>query len=319
MKSQLLKEIVLPLVFFLAVCPSAKAFWVWTPETNKWVNPKYAVKETPEDQLAEVRKLLGAARYDDAIRESRKLLEHYPKSREAAEAQYLIAESHFQQGDLLQAFKDFQVVVEKYPFNERSSEIVRRQFEIGNLLLEGQYKRNKIVNTIVGGDYDVIEIFRTVIRNAPYGEYAAPAQYKIGLYLQEKGMYQEARDEFEKTMNDYPQNQWAEAAEYQIALSDAKRSAGPQYNQAVTRAAVDEFKDFVEENPQAELSDDARVEIQRLREKEAENMFLIAEFYEKQRQYDAARIYYSSIIDQYPNTPRVPQALEKVRELSQKR
>jgi len=27
------------------------AFWVWTPETNKWVNPKYSVKGTPQEQL----------------------------------------------------------------------------------------------------------------------------------------------------------------------------------------------------------------------------------------------------------------------------
>ena len=27
------------------------AFWMWTPETNKWINPKYAVKDTPQEQL----------------------------------------------------------------------------------------------------------------------------------------------------------------------------------------------------------------------------------------------------------------------------
>jgi len=302
----------------LFIRPSA-AFWVWTPGTNKWVNPKYTVKDTPQEQLDEARGFLETGDYEKAIRECRKLISHYPKSREAADAQFIIAESRFLEGDVVQAYKDFQTVIEKYPFNERSAEIVKRQFEIGNMLMEGMYRRNKVIKTIVGGDYDVIEIFRTVIRNAPYGEHAAPAQYKIGLYLQEKGMYQEARDEFEKTMNDYPQSKWAKAAEYQIALSDAKRSTGPQYNQAVTRAAVEEFQDFVEENPQAELSQEAQAEIRRLREKEAENLFVIAGFYEKQRQYDAARIYYSSIIDQFPNSSRVPEALKKVRELSRKR
>jgi len=315
-------------IFFLFVsfliisvfsCSQAIAFWVWTPETNKWVNPKFEVKGTPAEQLQEVQELLGAGDYEKAIQECRKLLQHYPKSREAADAQFIIAESQFFQFDLVQAYKDYQTVIERYPFNERSAQVVRRQFEIGNMLMEGQYKRNKIINTIVGGDYDVIEIFRTVIRNAPYGQYAPEAQYKIGLYLQEKGMYQEARDEFEKTLNDYPQTQWAEAAEYQIALSDALRSGGPQYNQAVTRAAVEEFQEFVEENPQAELSQEAQAEIMRLKEKEAENLFVIAEFYEKQEQYEAARIYYSSVIDQFPNTSRIPEALNKVRELSRKK
>jgi len=303
----------------LLFCPQTEAFWVWTPETNKWVNPKYTVKATPGEQLEEARELLGAGDYEGAIQECRKLLKHYPKSREAAEAQFIIAESRFLQFDLVQAYKDFQIIIERYPFNERSAQIVRRQFEIGNMLMEGRHKRNKVINTLVGGDYDVIGIFRTVIRNAPYGEYAAEAQYKIGLYLQEKDMFQEARDEFEKTINDYPRSKWAEAAKYQIALSDAKRSAGAQYNQAVTRAAVEEFQDFVQENPQAELSQEAQGEIRRLKEKEAENLFVIAEFYEKQEQYEAARIYYSSVVDQFPNTSWVSEALNKVRELSRKK
>ena len=26
-------------------------YWVWTPETKKWINPKYAPKDTPKEQL----------------------------------------------------------------------------------------------------------------------------------------------------------------------------------------------------------------------------------------------------------------------------
>ena len=66
----------------------------------------------------------------------------------------------------------------------------------------GEGRSGKFVSTLIGSEYDVIDVFRTVIKNAPYGKYAAPSQYQIGLYLSEKGLLQEARDEFEKVINE---------------------------------------------------------------------------------------------------------------------
>ena len=37
-------------VYYILVAP-AFAFWVWTPDSGKWENPKYATKDTPEEQL----------------------------------------------------------------------------------------------------------------------------------------------------------------------------------------------------------------------------------------------------------------------------
>lgn len=293
------------------------AFWIWTPESGKWVNPKYAVKETPQDQLAYARSFLEAKDYKKARDEFQKLLKHYPRAREAAEAQYYIGLSQENEGQSAQAFKSYQVVIQKYPFSERSGEIIKRQYEIGNQLMEGKDSKNKFVKTVVGGDHDVIEVFRAVIKNAPYGEYAAPAQYKIGLYLLGKEMHQEARDEFEKTINDYPSGEWAKAAKYQIALADAMRSSKPQYDQKITASAVNEFKDFLKEYPDAELSQQAQGQIDHLREKEAENYFVIAGFYEKQKQPESAKIYYTTIVEDYKNTSWAPKALTKIRQLNQ--
>jgi len=293
----------------------AFAFWIWTPETNRWINPKYAVKDTPKLQLEYSLEFYEQKDFKKAMAELQKLIAHYPKAREAAEAQYYIGLCREGLGEPYKAVKDYQVVIEKYPFSERAPEIVKRQYELGESLMEGAAEKKGFVATIIGGDYDVIDVFRTVIRNAPYGPYAAPAQYKIGLYLQEKQLYQEARDEFEKTINDYPESEWASAAKYQIALSDAKRSADAQYSQKVTKAAVEEFKHFVKENPDAELSQKAKDHINSLREKEAENSFIIAEYYEKRKQYESAKIYYSSIISDYDNTTWASKALERLQSI----
>ena len=304
--------------FFAPGVRNGLAFWVWTPETNKWVNPKYAVKDTPSEQIQFALTFYQQQKYKEAIAEFRKLIDHYPRAREAAEAQYYIAGSWERMDNPQEAFKNYQEAIDKYPFSERSGEIVQKQYDMAVKLFEGRGKRGFLAQTFSSTDYTAVDMFKAVIKNAPYGSLAAPSRYKIGLYLLENSLYQEARDEFEKVMNDYPESEWAKAAKYQIAVSDSKRSAEAPYDQKITQAAVKEFKEFAEHYPDAELSSQAKDQIQGLRDKEAESNFHIAQFYEKNKRYDSAKIYYQLIVDEFQNSRWTAQALNKIRELSQK-
>jgi len=300
------------------VAESGFAFWVWTPETNKWVNPKYAVKETPSEQLQYAVAFYEAKEYHEARRELEKLINHYPRAREAADAQYYLGRSWEDQEKLQEAFENYQLVIDKYPFSERSAEIVERQYHIGLKLLEGEGRRSEFSQAFSGVNESVIDIFEAVIKNAPYGNLAAPSRYKIGLYFLENNMFQEARDEFEKVLNDYPDSEWAKAAKYQTAVCDAKRSTGAPYDQKITQTAVEEFKKFVEHYPEADLSDAAKKQIQGLRNREAESQFQIAQFYEKQKKYEAAKIYYETIANDFRDSSWAAEALKKIRDLNQK-
>lgn len=293
------------------------AFWIWTPETNKWVNPKYAVKDTPQEQLVFANEYYQQKDYPKALLEYEKLIKHYPKAKEAPIAQLGISRCYEDLGKEYRAFQESQKVIEKYPFSDLAPEVVERQYKIGERMLQNPNK-NQFVSTITGGDYDVVDVFRTVIKNAPYGKYAAVAQYKIGLYLAEKKMYQEARDEFDKVLNDYPESEWVKAAKYQIAVVDAARSSGAAYDQKVTKAATEAFKEFVQEYPDAELSAKAKEEIGQLNDKEAENNFLIAKFYAKNKKYEAAKIYYNAIISDFSNSRWATLALEQLKVLEKK-
>ncbi len=312
---------VIQLFFFLIVLlisSNSFAFWVWTPETNKWTNPKFSVKATPAEQLQEGVNFYAAQQYAEAIREFKKLIKHYPRARQAPDAQYYIGLCLEEEGDFHAAFKSYQLVIDKYPFSERSAEIVQKQYDIGLKLIEGQQNQSKFKSTLLGDEYNVVDVFRAVIKNAPYGDLAASAQYKIGLYLLEKKLYQEARDEFEKVINDYPDSAWVKAAKYQIAVTDFQRSTNAQYDQKVTQAAVEEFKEFVEIYPDAELSKEAKAQIQKLKDKKAENSFVVAQFYEKQKDYKAAKIYYKIVVDDFGKSRWAAKALKKILEMNQK-
>jgi outer membrane protein assembly factor BamD len=308
------RKIPLLAVCFIFLFPSlSRAVWIWTPESGKFINPKMAVKSTPKEQLEYARDLIDARKYALALSELKKLIKHYPRAKQAPEAQYYIGQVMEEFRKPYEAYKAYQVVIDKYPFSERAAEIVEIEYRIANELLEGRDKRGKWVEAIVGGDDRVIEIFRSVIKNAPYGKLAAVSQYKIGLYLKERGLYQEARDEFEKTINDYPNSEWAKAAKFQTAFADTKRSGDVQHEQKVTSVALDEFKEFVKNHPDSELTPQAKEQIGHLRAKEAENAYLIGQFYEKQKNYKSAAVYYKDIIGQYADTVWGPKALTRLK------
>ena len=312
------RRVLLLLICLFLLIPKANAVWIWTPQTGKFINPKWAVKPTPKDQLEFARSFMERRKYNEALNELKKLIRHYPRAKEAPEAQYYIGKIQEELNRPFEAYKAYQVVIDKYPFSERAAEIVEIQYQIGNQLLEGRNKRGKWAEVFMGGDTKAIEVFRAVIKNAPYGKYAAISQYKIGLYLKEKALYDEARDEFEKTMNDYPNSEWAKAAHFQIAMADTKRSKDVQHEQKTTQQAIDGFNEFVKSHPESELTPEAKQQISRLRDKEAQNGFLIAKFYEKQKNFKSARVYYHEVVDKYEDSIWALKAISRLKAIGDK-
>src|SRR3989338_11706230 len=82
--------ITLPSVFMLAAIFSdaAQAYWIWTPETKKFINPKYAVKDSPKEQFDWAMSFYDAKDYQRAASEFERLTKHYEYSEYASRAQY---------------------------------------------------------------------------------------------------------------------------------------------------------------------------------------------------------------------------------------
>jgi len=316
-----MKRIIFLAVFASLVLAASPAYpyWIWTPKTGKWVNPKTAVRSTPKDQFEFAKQLYDAKNYEDAKREFKKLLKSYPKSAEAAESQYYLGLIEEDQGKLYQAYQAYQKVIDKYPFSTRIQEIIEREFKIGEAFMAGE--KRKAMGLELPVENPSIEIFGKVIENSTYGPLAAKAQYKLGLVLKGLNRYYEAEEAFNKVISNYPDSEWVDAAKFQIASCRQAVSRGPAYDQGASKEAQEKFEQFVREHPDASLSQEAEKNITELREREIEGNFNIGRFYEKQRDYNAARIYYQEIIDNSPNSKWAAQAAERLQliELQEKK
>jgi len=311
------RTILILVILFSFFVGNAYSYWLWTPKTGKWTNPKTAVKPNPKEQFAFAKTFYDEKKYEDAKREFKKLLRTYPKSFEASESQYYLGLVEEEQGNLYKAYLAYQKVIDKYPFSQRIQEIIEREYKIGEAFMSGE--KRKAMGVPLPVENPSIEIFTKVIENSTYGPLAAKTQYKLGLVLKSLLRYYEAEEAFNKVISNYPDSEWVEAAKYQIASCRAAVSRGPDYDQGAAKEAKEKFEEFVREHPDAILSRDAEKNIEQLKEKEAESNYDIGRFYEKQKAYEAAKIYYNDIIYNYPHSVWAARALERMQVLEKKK
>ncbi len=304
------------LPIFVALCllsAPAYAFWIWTPKTGRWINPKDSVKPTPKEQLRYAMDFYELGQYKEAMQEFKALLKYYPKSYEASEAQYYIGLTYEGTHELYEAFRAYQRVIDKYPFSTRVDEIIEREVKIGEAFLAGE--KRKALGVYLPLENPAIEIFRRVVDNSKYGKNAARAQYLLAMALKSEGRFQEARDEFDKCVTTYPESEWPAQAQLQAADSANKMAPKADYDQELTKEAKSKLEEIIQSGTDEKLTTEAKRQMVNLNEKEAESNLGIAEFYQRQKKFDAAKIYYQDIVDSCPNCSSAIKAREKLKEL----
>ncbi|HNX81039.1 MAG TPA: outer membrane protein assembly factor BamD [Candidatus Omnitrophota bacterium] len=316
-KLTIMKRLIIILfIFFGLSATPAYPYWIWTPKTKKFINPKLQPKPTPQEQFEFAKGFFDIRNFEEARKEFQKLLSAYPKAFEAAESQYYLGRIDEALGKPYEAFLSYQKVVEKYPFSERIQEIIERQYKIGEAFMSGE--KRKALGVTLPVENPSIEIFAKVIENSTYGPLAAKTQYKLGLVLKGLMRYYEAEEAFNKVISNYPDSEWVEASKFQIASCRAAVSRGPDYDQGAAQEAKGKFEEFIKEHPDAVLSTEAEKNIDQLRDKEAQSDFEIAALYEKQQEYKAAKIYYEGVIDTYPRSQWAAKAIERVQLMEKK-
>ncbi|MFC1646101.1 outer membrane protein assembly factor BamD [Candidatus Omnitrophota bacterium] len=303
-------------VLVLSMANPSFAFWIWTPKDKKWTNPKWSAKISPEEQYKFSKEVFDSGDYKRALVEFKKVLSHFPESFQAAEAQFYIGECLEKMGKLYNAYLAYQKVIDKYPFSEKMNDVLERELKIADAIAEEEMK---VLGLSIPQYHHAITIYRRIIENYPYGEIAPISQYKIGLVLKSAGSFDEAKAEFEKVISSYPDSEWVEPAKFQIAQTASIASLDADYDQELSKEAKDRYEEFLQKHPDAELSEEAQEEILSLTDKEAEKDYNIGQFYENQKAFEGAVLYYEDVIKKYPRSTWAQKSLERIQVLEEER
>jgi len=162
--------------------------------------------------------------YSKALLEYYQLLINYPDSIWADDAQLGMGNCYYASGEYSNAIVEYQKVIDEYP---NSPFHAFAQYYIGHSY------RNSYNFTQAVTEYN------KVIENYPESDYPAPAQYYIGYSYYQSQNYNQAILEFQLTIDNYPDSTWpgeperliAPCAQYYVGYCSRKLK---QYEEAIT-------------------------------------------------------------------------------------
>src|SRR5881227_3513021 len=252
-----------------------------------------------------------------AIRAYKSLVKRHPKDALAAGALYRAAELQEQLHLYIAAADSFSQLVEKYPGSPHFDEAIESQFRIGEIYLNG--KKLKFLGIPLASALDrAVTVFANVVRTAPYGKYTARAQFDIGLAREKQGANDAALQAYQAVVDKFPNEPIAVDAQYQIGYIWFTSSQLGTNDAAAASNAKTAFQDFLFHYPKSEKAAQARANLDILEHKQTANSYKVAKFYDKQKYYRAAVIYYNEVIRQQPGSEESNEAKKRIDQLRAK-
>lgn len=157
------------------------------------------------------------------------------------------------------------------------------------------------------GEYrDAIQAFQTFTFNYPQDPRVVDARWLTAEAYYANEDWATAAQEYMNFQRDYPREGRGDDALYQAARAYQRMSLRPELDQRDTERAINVYARLIAEYPNSEFVEPAREHRARLRNKLAEKVYLVAEFYFDEERYRAAEIYLTDLIAQYSDTDWLP-------------
>ncbi len=275
------------------------AYWEWTPQTGRWVNPKFAVRPTAREQFEVAEAERKAGRKEQAIREYGKVLKHFSRSEYAAPACLALAEIYTGLGDREKAFQYYQQLVTNYPESSLVKLALERQTAIAEQILTA--KSNRFFDFLRGKEAKTKKM-EQVIANNPYGEEVAERCYRLAEFYADIKQYDQAQATLEKLIRDFPGTRAAQQASYRLLEIEYLSIPEVCTDRAKYQQVQEQLSEFLQAYPNSPLTLQARQLQQRAAEQAAKKLYETAAFYERTGHRKAAFILYEKLVKEYPDS-----------------
>jgi len=265
--------------------------------------------------------------YDAAVDALKTAAARWPDSILEEDAMFLLAESYFFADRYGKAQDAYSNLLKKYDNSRHLDTVCRRLFSIGQYWerLHQRQQQWAITPNLTDKTQPLFDTFGNALKcydlirlEDPTGPLADDSIMATAQAHFLKGQYTDAAFYFDVLRRDYPDSEHQAKAHLLCLQAKLRSYQGPTYD-ATPLAEADKVAEQALRQFPGQLGDERqRVEKARgqiLREK-ADRDWAVAEFYEGKSCYRAARIYYESIIQDYPGSPHAERArtrLEAIR------
>jgi outer membrane protein assembly factor BamD len=275
------------------------------------------IKKNAEEQFKVAQNYEAAGDYKRAGAAYRLVVHRFPRADIAAEAQFKSGQMLERIGKLQLAFNEYQALIQKYPRSPDFEAALQAQYNIGKAYLDGKRVELYGVPTLPSMG-KAQEMFKKIVTNAPYGKIAPLAQFGIGQALERSGSITGTVNAYQEVVDRYPNSDVAPNAMYQIGYVYFQASRATGYDETAAVRAQEAFEDFLLRYPNNEKVPQAQENLRILQLRKTDNSYNIARFYDKQKNYKAAYVYYNEVIQQQPDSPDAAKARQRMDQIRAK-
>lgn len=306
--------VVVGIVAFPHISPAPLVFnpgegWVYEPAgaEGKWRRTR------AKEQLEVAQEAFDKKDYSLAMRAARHTVKQWPLSDYAPKAQYLVGRCYEARRYDEKAFAEYQKLLTKYPKYAEYDEVLKREYEIANRFLAGQWFRLWGYIPVFPSMEKTADMYEKLIKNGPYSDVAAQAQISIGTAQEKRSEYGLAVKAYERAADRYhDKSQVAADALFKAGMAYDKQAKTAEYDQNAAAQAIASFTDFIALYKDDPRVADAKKVIESLKTEQSRGSFQIAKFYEKSHHWDGALVYYNEAIIKDPNSTYAAEAKKRI-------
>jgi outer membrane protein assembly factor BamD len=273
-----------------------------------------------KDQMDIAQQAFDQKKYKLALKAAKRVLQLWPLSDYAPKAQYLLGRTYEMRHQDEYAFNAYQACLERYPKATDTQDVQRRQFAICLRFLHGQWFKLWGYIPFFPSMDKTADMFTKIVRFGPYGEFGPQSQMDIGAAREKEKDFPLAVKAYELASDRYSeQPQVAAEALYKAALAYNKQARKANYDQSVAGQAISAFTDFMALYPNDPRVADAQRIINQLKSVEATGNFRVAQYYEKEKQWAGAMVYYNEVLIKNPSSPLASLARQRIEILGKRK
>ena len=296
--------------------------WTYEPYggEGKWQQAR------AKDQLEVAQAAFDKKAYSLALKSARRVVRVWPLSDYAPQAHYLVARCYEATGKEEKAFKAYQTLLEKQPKIPNFDEILQRQYAIANQFLGGKWFKLWGYIPAFPSMERTAKMYGDIVKTGPYSTVGPQAQLSIGTAWEKQKTFGfktpdypaaiQAYDTAADRYNDQPKV--AAEAIFRAGLAYQKEAQTPDRDQSSATHAIAKFTDFIALYPNEPRVPEAQKVIGSLKGDQARGSFDVAQFYEKRKKWEGARIYYNEVLLLDPNSPYATEARQRIDLLKQR-
>ena len=274
-----------------------------------------AVDPEAEALMVEAKAYQNEGRMSKSRTPLKEIVRYHALAPNAPEARYLLGRAYEATQDYRDAFKEYGKLINRYPQSDLYADALNRQLSLAMDAASG-----KLTVPVFWGAWEtsmesgvVVSWLREIIEKAPYNDMAATASSILAKYLVDQDRPEEARVEYSRLVEKYPDSRYAPESQLMVAqlwANSHTRGDNNLVNISNAREAYEEFTLRFPNHPEARKAMSEASNMDRLM---VQQQLEVGRYYlERSKEYTSAMFCFEDVIRQKNINPEAAKEAEKL-------